>query len=242
MINRLFGTSFGSHNYGLNDETSDRDYRVFYLPTYDMLYDHIIKGKTTKRIDGNDYEFIEIRSIVGLMRKCNPSYLEIFDPNEVMIYSKEGQVIYDWIIKHKKELGSNNLSRLTKSIRGMMIQKQFAIRKDLPLDDTSEGGKRRLKYGFDTKQLVHIKRLGWILDNLDKGVENLIKLPEDIKVQLKDVKANTAGLNKETALIEAKRVISNAKVIEEGEVDQTLYDELSSLVRGIVLDNIRNNG
>ena len=93
--NKLFGTSFGSHNYGLNDETSDRDYRVFYIPTYDTIYDQIVASKMTKKIDGNDYEFIDIRSIVGLMRKCNPSYLEIFNPNEVIIYSDAGQVIFD---------------------------------------------------------------------------------------------------------------------------------------------------
>ena len=80
-----------------------------------------------------------------------------------------------------------------------------------------------------------------MLDNLDKGIENLIKLPEDIKEELIAVKANTAGLNKETAMIEAKRLIDNAKIISESEVDQALYDELSDLVKGIVLDDIKNN-
>ena len=41
----------------------------------------------------------------------------------------------------------------------MMIQKFGAIKKELPTDDETEGGKRRLKHGFDTKQLVHITRL-----------------------------------------------------------------------------------
>ena len=34
----VFKALVGSHNYNLNDETSDKDYKYFVLPTFDDLY------------------------------------------------------------------------------------------------------------------------------------------------------------------------------------------------------------
>ena len=44
-----FKSLVGSHNYNLNIETSDKDYKVFVFPTFDDLYFNIfIKNKILK--------------------------------------------------------------------------------------------------------------------------------------------------------------------------------------------------
>lgn len=79
-----FKALVGSHNYNLADENSDKDYKMFVLPTFEDLY----KGKMySKQIIGEteDLDVHDIRKIVNLFYKSNINFIEVLFTNELHV-------------------------------------------------------------------------------------------------------------------------------------------------------------
>lgn len=77
LKNKLFMSALvGSHNYNLNTEHSDLDYKYFVFPTFDDLYykKEIAKSKTS---DYLDYEVHDIRKLSQLWWKANINFIEV---------------------------------------------------------------------------------------------------------------------------------------------------------------------
>lgn len=245
----------GSHNYNLADETSDKDYKVFVMPTFEELY----KGKRYKwngKIAGDDYDVKDIRDLILMWGKSNVAYLEILVSKDIWI-DPNFKVIWDFIIKEKHLIANNNPIGMIKSMIGMSMEKRKAIEKDLPNEASNEGYKRRIEFGYDTKQLLHIYRLNHMLSEFSKG-----KRIGDVKVNNEsmlnnfdmtinrdcflDLKKNKIEFlnNKEKALIWANVVIDNMRELEKSicfekiNTQNDILGELEILIMNYIKDNL----
>ena len=83
MRKEAFKALVGSHNYNLNTQTSDKDYKVFVLPTFDDLFSGRQFSKaTTGEID---IEYHDIRKLSNLLWKSNINFLEVLFSEELEI-------------------------------------------------------------------------------------------------------------------------------------------------------------
>ena len=82
----VFKALVGSHNYNLNTETSDKDYKYFVLPTFEDIYYNKTISKNVVSEDV-DYTVHDIRKLPMLWWKTNINFVEPLFSREVM-YNK----------------------------------------------------------------------------------------------------------------------------------------------------------
>jgi hypothetical protein len=81
---------YGSQNYGLDGEDSDRDYKLVLCPGFDELYE----GKMCKKNEGEHVVGIDLRRLHGLLVDGNPNAVEL-------LYSVDVELIDgDWVGKY----------------------------------------------------------------------------------------------------------------------------------------------
>lgn len=151
-----FKALVGSHNYLLNTEESDKDYKVFVFPTYEDLY----KGKmyshsSITKTEDTDYH--DIRKLGHLFYKANLNFIEVLYSKEI-IFSNElsaSQRTYlDKIFAMKQEIVKMNLPYLYNACYGMHMEKMKQLNKG------TEGTKHLVEqFGYDTKQALHAFRV-----------------------------------------------------------------------------------
>ncbi len=147
----LLKALIGSHNYNLNTEESDKDYKVFALPTFEDLY----KGESySNQIIGEeaDYTIHDIRKLPELFFKANLNYLEV-------LFSRDIEMDWDsdlggFLYAYRRDLFNMNLPRLFNACGGTHLQKMKILGKG------TEGTQHLVnKYGYDTKQAQHAFRM-----------------------------------------------------------------------------------
>jgi len=78
---------YGSQNYGLDGEDSDRDYKLVLCPGFEELYE----GKMCKKNEGEHVVGVDIRRLHGLLVNGNPNAVEL-------LYSVDVELIDgDWV-------------------------------------------------------------------------------------------------------------------------------------------------
>ena len=154
----------GSHNYNLNDENSDKDWKIFLYPTFDNLYKGTNNTKPTTITDIEDIETKDIRQLINLFYKCNPAYFEILFSKEVEYNEQlEESEFYKYIMKNRGSIIFHNLPKFYASCMGTFDQKRKSL-----LKGTSGTQHLMEKYGYDVKAGVHAYRN---LDIVEKLVE-----------------------------------------------------------------------
>ena len=81
----VFKALVGSHNYNLNDEQSDKDYKYFVMPTFDDMY----AGKmfsTSKVGQVEDYDVHDIRKCIHLWWQANINFIEVLYTSELHLF------------------------------------------------------------------------------------------------------------------------------------------------------------
>lgn len=170
----VFKALVGSHNYNLNDETSDKDWKYFVLPTFDDLY----TGKyfsTSKVGTEEDYDAHDIRRLTELFWKANVNFLEVLYSKEIEFPIKEvrvkslggGDMLYTpkvtvdhtpWLLQNIFDLRDSiaimNLPYLYSACKGMFHEKMKRIQ-----SPTSGTQGLMDKHGYDTKQALHSYRI-----------------------------------------------------------------------------------
>lgn len=137
----------GSHNYNLNNERSDRDYKFFVYPSFDDLYD----GKRfsiAKQSNDFDYDVHDVRSLVDLIGKANLNFIEV-------LYSTEKIVDYtlQWLYQDADIYATANLRGFYNATFGMAHQKIKELHKGTAKTDVLIA-----EFGYDTKQASHALR------------------------------------------------------------------------------------
>ena len=160
----------GSHNYGLNTPSSDRDYKIFVLPTFDDLYcGNMISTSSVKSDDQHeDKEVKDIRLLMELLRKSNPAYLEILysiDVETAPVFAD----IWGLLLSHREDIIQNNLLNLFNACWGTMCEKAKSLRQK---KFTQTNKKMFDKLGYDPKNLCHFFRMETLLESYLQGSFN----------------------------------------------------------------------
>lgn len=236
----IFRALVGSHNYNLNDKTSDKDYKVFVAPTFDDLYHN---KQFSKSYIGEtvDLDVHDIRKVSSLWWKANVNFLEVLYSNEIIINPVLPITItspLNEIFKYKKDIVKMNLPYLYNACIGMHLTKKKQIDKG-----TQSTQQLVDKYGYDTKQSLHALR---ILEFLKRFAKSDF---EDFKYAIKynnyDLHRNrllgikNGRFAKEEFLElvdeELKDVEDNYKhLYYKQEVDYEMLDLLNDIVKEIV--------
>lgn len=162
----------GSHNYGLNDENSDKDFKFFTLPSFDDLYTgHRFHKQTIG--EKEDYDVHDIRKLSDLLYKSNVSYMEVLASKEIML----NPCVFDEVselFSLRDDIFRMNLPHLYDACFGSSIQKEIEVK-----CDRYTGGTKHLfdEHGFDTKQATHSHRnLKIIVDFADNDFKDFEKI------------------------------------------------------------------
>lgn len=141
----------GSHNYNLANEESDKDWKIFCLPTFEELY----KGERYSNSvigETEDFDIHDVRKLTDLLFKANINFLEVLASNEIII--PVGNEEIEQILSMKKEIFKMNLPYLYDSCKGMHYNKMKLLEKG------TKGTQHLVdKHGYDTKQALHAYRI-----------------------------------------------------------------------------------
>lgn len=155
----------GSYNYNLNDETSDKDYKYFVLPTFDDLYYNKMYSKS-EQSPTLDYSVHDIRKLPELFWKANLNFLEILYSKKLDIFPSidpygdssnndlDSLALAGEIFSMREEIVTMNLPYLYNSCKGMYFEKMKRLEQGTQTTQILVD-----KYGYDTKQALHAYRV-----------------------------------------------------------------------------------
>ena len=157
MERRLaFKALVGSHNYNLNHEGSDRDYKVFVIPTFHDLYRAKQPSKTYTS-ETEDVVYHDVRQLKSLLSKSNVNYLEVLFSEDLTfgetLDAGEGACLLR-LFEHREEIARMNLPYLYQSSMGMFMNR-FKY-----LENGTASTKELVEtFGYDTKQAMQCARI-----------------------------------------------------------------------------------
>lgn len=158
----MFRALVGSHNYNLNTETSDKDYKVFVTPSFDDLY---FNKQFSKSYIGEteDFDCHDVRKVSNLWWKANVNFLEVLFSKELQLspyLSKSSSYLIRSIFKNRDKIVKMNLPYLYNACIGMHLTKKKQI------DKETKGTQYLVdKYGFNcyTEDTKFLTNDGWKL-------------------------------------------------------------------------------
>lgn len=242
----LFQALVGSHNYNLNDESSDIDYKVFTLPTFDDLYygEQYSKSKVGAM---TDYDVHDVRKLTNLLWKSNINFIEVlftsdFKVNHSELNKSTVSLVYE-LVGMRDSIAKMNLPHLYDACRGMYYNKMKSIHK-------GTSGTQYLvdKFGWDTKQGLHAYR---VLDFLTRFADNqftsfnqAMYYNETDKQLLMNIKHGKMSFEDFEKLAETKMdtVLTKYQPLYRVEQDKEQQKVVEEIVRQIVLTELNPVG
>ena len=151
-----FKALVGSHNYNLNHEGSDRDYKVFVIPTFEDLY-HSKRYTKSFEASTEDVVYHDLRQLKDLLCKSNVNFLEVLFSEELTfgetLDAGEGAFLMS-LFEHREFIARMNLSYLYQSSLGMFMNR-FKY-----LESGTEATQPLVEqYGYHTKQALQCARI-----------------------------------------------------------------------------------
>ena len=233
-----FKALVGSHNYNLNAEDSDKDYKLFVLPTFEDLYKGEFYSKTniTSTVD---FDIHDIRKLPQLFYKANINFLETLFSNEI-VYSeeltKQQRKLVDEIFKMKNEIAKMNISYLFNACRGMHFQKMKLLEKG-----TVSTQHLVEKFGYSTKMALHAYRaLDFMVrfsDNDFSDFKNAMTYTDEEREFMLEIKYGKFDLESFKNFVEFYREAKFESLAEKCkmfEVDKDTNDKLVEIIMELV--------
>lgn len=154
----------GSQNYGLDYEGSDIDTKLIVTPTFkEIAMNHKPVSTTHIRTNDEHIDFKDIRLYIQTFRKQNLNFLEIlFTPYLIVnpIYKNE----WDKLIDAREAIAHYAPYQAIKAMQGVAKEKYFAMEHHYPARMEWIN-----KFGYDPKQLHHLKRVEEYLERYING-------------------------------------------------------------------------
>ncbi|MGG3987449.1 DNA polymerase beta superfamily protein [Bacillus smithii] len=119
MRKESFKALVGSHNYNLTVPESDKDFKVFFIPSYDDLYSGEKYSKAMIS-DKEDIEYHDIRKLPDMLWKSNVNFLEVLFSQEVYEYDDLYRILHN----RREEIARMNLPYLYDACMGMFFKKK----------------------------------------------------------------------------------------------------------------------
>ena len=248
MIERteVFRSLVGSHNYNLNTEGSDKDYKVFILPTFDDLYFNRSYSKSIIGVD-MDLDIHDLRKATDLWFKANINFLEVLYSSDIELKHSNLSIAshHDMLelISRRDEIARMNLPYLYSACIGMHKQKRHSVLKGTEstqvLIDT---------YGFNTKQALHSIRVLDFLIRFQDGKFHDFKQAIWYEDQDKDREKLLALRHGQMSLQEYYQLSDQYLQFTElhcqdcyrsHKPDTELYDHLTQIIRQVIKNELR---
>ena len=215
----------GSMNYNLfqRDENymSDVDTKCIVLPTLENLIRGIPMISKKYDFEGEQIDVKDIRLMMDIWKKQNPSYLEILFSNYKIInplYKK----YFDKILDMRDEIVKMNVPQLARCIRGMAAEKVVALDHPYPATMTKIND-----HGFDEKQLASTARLAYLMQNLfnkDMNFGDAILFFGELRETVMRIKL-------------CKDIFKNEKLtLEDAKIYEDSYDKICSIIKNEVIE------
>lgn len=149
-----FKALVGSHNYNLTNVHSDKDYKEFYFPSFDDLYGGNM-GSISKKVNGNDVEYHDIRKLPQMLWKANVNFIEVLFSQEAQSNSN----VYTELYEIRESIARMNLPYLYDACIGMMFSKLKDANRDSDYVDMRESDdSRKLKISKSLYQVARIRK------------------------------------------------------------------------------------
>lgn len=237
-----FKALVGSHNYNLNDETSDRDYKYFVLPTFDDLYDNKYYSVPSQTSTEMDFDVHEVRTIPKLWYKSNINFVEVLFSTEIDFCHNANDLYHSLpqIFAMRDKIARMNVPYLFHACKGMYHNKMSLLKK-------GTAGTRHLvdQFGYDTKQALHSYRVLDFLDRFYYTDFNDFKKAMTYEVgsernNLFDIKKGKFTEEEFRNLVTEKynKVLTLQSAYDNIQSDEETYKLLQNLVRSLVKNNI----
>lgn len=193
--NRLIGVFLqGAQNYGLQTYKSDVDTKAVVFPSLEEVclskkpvnFVHLMENE-------EHVEFKDLRLMVNLFQKQNPSYVEVLFTKYYVVNPKYSN-LWETLRAYREKVVRYDPNLFVKCVAGMAKEKYRNMTKYAPLRPEDYE-----KFGYYPKELHHLVRLRWLLSNYlynrDTPYEtylNLTNYPEmrDFLIEVKLGKLN----------------------------------------------------
>ena len=144
----------GSQNYKLDTPQSDVDTKLIVTPCFrDVATNHKPISTTHIRENNEHIDFKDIRLYMDTFRKQNLNFLEILFTTYKIV---NDEYAHEWsrLVEARERIARMNPYRAVKSMKGVAEEKFFSMEHDYP-------SKKEVlaKYGYDPKQLHHLRRV-----------------------------------------------------------------------------------
>ena len=202
----------GSANYGLDYEGSDIDTKLIVVPSFkDICLNKKPVSTTHIRANKEHTDWKDVRLYIETFYKQNLNFLEILFTDFYIInpmYKEQ----WDRLIAAREEIAHMNLHRAVKSMKGVALEKFFAMEHRYPSKaDIID------KYSYDGKQVSHLLRIEDFLERYIAGEEyfNCLCPSPSKRDKIMDYKMlDRIGI--EEARLEANRAKGHVEQMAEG--------------------------
>lgn len=234
-LNNIVGIFLqGSQNYGLDYENSDVDTKLIVTPKLDDLVFNKQPVSTTHiMINEEHIDFKDIRLYFQTFIKQNLNFLEIlFTP----YFSINSNYYDDWqiLVENRELIARMNPYTAVKSMKGIAHNKMCALkhRYEGKIDVID-------KYGYDPKQLHHIKRVEEYLERYIAGEPYIDCLKSNMSGFLMELKKGFYSEARATKIAEESMAHIDEMADEfcesiKPEVNQEALEILNSVQSSIV--------
>ncbi len=220
----LFIALKGSQNYEMDNENSDIDAICFVIPSIEDLFYKKEVSITYRSENDEMIDIKDIRLLVGLLKKANPSYLEILFSKYIVPFNKEGKDLVEFLQENREKFASANKSKLLRTCIGTINSKIKNLYHNSPA--RAEDIKN---YGYCLKEIHHAFRLNILLKEYfknGKSFEESLIPQEPYKTFLLTMKEVPQSLDK---IVEMEREVTSSvdNIYKEfKDVEFPIYNEL----------------
>lgn len=194
-------SAVGSMNYNLFDDNSDVDTKLLTFPNlHDLAFE-----KEDSRTDAvanpltgvdEQCDVKDVRRYLKIMKKANINFLEIL-ASDYYIVNPLYEDYWNDLRAHTDDICGSIADKLVYSSIGMMYQKAKRL-----CNGTPSTQQRIDEHGYDSKQLLHIKRLNRFVDAFiirKMDFADSIWIPDETKDAFTDIKNYSFKIEPEIA-------------------------------------------
>lgn len=228
----------GSHNYGLETESSDEDHMAFVAPTFEDLYrGRAYHAQSVTLTD--DVVVHDVRKVPDLLWKSNPAFMEVLFSRDLRVPETSAAPYIRHILSMRDRIAVMNLPAMWRTVMGVHVSKMGRLEKGTestqPLVD---------RYGYDTKQAMHAVRPLLVLRKFAgsgfRDFGSAITATPDERESLLAIRNGMYSLEgfREYADRTLKETEWLRSLFEDAEPDRETFSELDATIMDLVRDAI----
>ncbi len=240
----LFKALVGSHNYNLNTPESDKDYKLFVLPTFDDLYSNQDYTHSISS-DKEDIVMHDIRKLSSLFYKANVNYIEVLYSKDLEILLPKEHKSYEdlkEILNQREEICKMNMPYLFHACKGMYHNKRKMM---------SNKGKDHIdSLGYAPKHAMGAYRIMDFLTRYKHFIETNVEHPFQLAIdyfyekereELLNIRNGIYSLDQIESILDTKykrTIVACEDYYLSQTVNDKLKDWLDNKLKKIVKDNM----